>query len=245
MDAVKFLHRIIAIMLLALAATPSTAMAQRLNNRLLNRPYTDLRPWHLGFSVGVHTLDFNFTHNGYVTESGEAWFTEQPDFSPGFCVNGLIDLRLNTYFSLRFSPGMYFGNRTVRMRDDNNDAWERQDIKSNMVVLPVDLKFASLRYRNYRPYLLTGMMATIDVSKSRPREMLQLKSTDFLLSAGFGCDFYMSYFKLCPEVKFCFGLTDVLKHNRPDFNDNPDGLKFTQSLKKVTTQMVVLTFYFE
>jgi hypothetical protein len=170
---------------------------------------------------------------------------EQPDFSPGFCVNGLIDLRLNTYFSLRFSPGMYFGNRTVRMRDDNNDAWERQDIKSNMVVLPVDLKFASLRYRNYRPYLLTGMMATIDVSKSRPREMLQLKSTDFLLSAGFGCDFYMSYFKLCPEVKFCFGLTDVLKHNRPDFDDNPDGLKFTQSLKKVTTQMVVLTFYFE
>ena len=47
----------------------------------MNRPYTDLRPWHLGFSVGLHTQDLQLTHNGYVTPDGESWFVEQPDFS--------------------------------------------------------------------------------------------------------------------------------------------------------------------
>lgn len=222
-----------------------TGAAQQRNDKLLNRPYADLRRWHLGFSVGMHTLDLSFTHNGFTTDNGETWFMEQPDFSPGFCVNGLLDVRLNDYFNVRFTPGMYFGNRVVKMHDTTNDAWQQQNIKSNYVVIPVDLKFSATRYHNVRPYLVGGVMGVFDVSKKRPREFLRLKSTDFMLTAGFGCDIYLPYFKLCPEIKFCFGLSDILKHERPDFEDDPDGMKFTNSLKKATTQMVVLSFYFE
>ena len=62
---------------------------------------------------------------------------------------------------------------------------------------------------------------------------------------GFGCDFYLPYFKLNPEIKFCFGLTDMLEHDRPDLTDDFNRQKFTQSLKKATSKMIVLTFYFE
>ena len=223
----------------------AAAVAQQRNDKLLNRPYADLRPWHLGFSIGMHTLDFSFTHNGFITADGEAWFMEQPDFSPGFCVNGLLDVRLNDYFNVRFTPGMYFGNRVVKMHDMTNDSWEQQNIKSNYVVLPVDLKFSATRYHNVRPYLVGGVMGAFDVSKKVPREPLRLKSADFMLTAGFGCDIYLPYFKLSPEIKFCFGLSDILQHDRPDFEDDPTGIKFTNSLKKATTQMVVLSFYFE
>ena len=228
-----------------LLSCAGTGAAQQRNDKLLNRPYADLRRWHLGFSVGIHTLDLSFTHNGFTTDNGETWFMEQPDFSPGFCVNGLLDVRLNDYFNVRFTPGMYFGNRVVKMHDTTNDAWQQQNIKSNYVVIPVDLKFSATRYHNVRPYLVGGVMGVFDVSKKRPREFLRLKSTDFMLTAGFGCDIYLPYFKLCPEIKFCFGLSDILKHERPDFEDDPDGMKFTNSLKKATTQMVVLSFYFE
>ena len=34
------------------AAFPLSAKADRLNDKLLNRPYSDMRRWHLGFSVG-------------------------------------------------------------------------------------------------------------------------------------------------------------------------------------------------
>lgn len=232
------------VVLILIAGVGCHACAQR-NNRVMNRPYTDLRPWHLGFSVGLHTQDLQLTHNGYVTPDGESWFVEQPDFSPGFCVGGLVDFRLNEWFSLRVSPGIYFGNCSLVMRDHESGAVERQDIKSNQVVLPVDLKYASLRYRNVRPYLVGGVMGAFDVSKRHARDLLQLNSADVLVSLGLGCDIYLPYFKLCPELKFCFGLTDMLRHDRPDLADDPDRYKFTQSLAKAATRMVVLTFYFE
>lgn len=238
--------REILLLLIVLAGTmaPATTVAQRFNDKLNNRPYADLRRWHLGFSVGVHTQDIRFTHNGFVTDNGETWFMEQPSFSPGFCVNGLFDLRLNNHFNLRVTPGMYFGNRDIKMYDTTNGLSESQNVKSAYVVLPVDLKFSADRLRNIRPYLTAGVMPTFDVSKRRS-DFLQFKSTDCYLTVGLGCDFYLPYFKFIPEVKFCFGLTDILKHDRPDLVDDPDKYKITQSLSKAVSNMVVFTFYFE
>ncbi len=239
------MNRIIRILLMLLAvAAAQPVSAQHLNDKLLNRQYADMRPWHLGFSVGLHTEDLSFAHSGFVAANGGTWFMEQPAFSPGFCVNGLVDLRLNTYFSVRFSPGMYFGNRVVKMIDTTNGDTEQQNIKSTFVVLPFDLKFAAQRFRNVRPYITGGVMPAFDVSKKHS-EFLKLKSSDFYLTVGFGCDFYLPFFKLIPEVKFCFGLADVIQHDRPDLDDNPDKFKFTQSLKRATSQMVVFSFYFE
>lgn len=233
-------------MVVAAVATMASVDANgaRLNDKLNNRPYADLRRWHLGFSIGVHTQDVTFTHNGYTTPSGETWFMDQPAFSPGFCVNGLIDFRLNTYFNLRISPGMYFGNRDIKMLDSTTGATAGQNVKSALVVAPVDLKFSSLRLRNVRPYITGGVMPTFDVSKRRS-DYLKFNTADCYLTVGFGCDFYLPYFKFIPEVKFCFGLTDILDRNRPDLDDNPDMLKMTQSLKKAASQMVVFSFYFE
>ncbi len=221
-------------------------MAQSLNDKLLNRPYTDMRKWHMGFSIGLHTQDLRFTHSGFVTDDGETWFMDQPSYSPGFCVNGLFDLRLNNYFSLRFTPGLYFGNRNIKLVNTSGDLTETltQNLRSTYVVLPIDLKFNAVRYRNVRPYMLGGVMPAFDVSKKK-RDMLKLNSSDFYLSLGFGCDFYLPFFKLASEVKFCFGMTDVLRHDRPDLEDDPTAIKFTQSLSKATSKMVVFTLYFE
>ena len=221
-----------------------SASARNFNDKVLNRPYADQRPWHLGFSVGVFASDLMFTHNGLVTEAGEQWRLDQPNYQPGFCVNGLFNLRLNDYFSVRFTPGMYFGSRDISMLDVNSGATERQNIKSTYVVLPVDLKYSAMRWRNARPYLVAGVLPAFDVSKKRS-DILQLKSADMMLSVGFGFDFYLPYFKLSPEIKFCFGLSDVLQHERPDLADNPDKFKYTQSLSKAVSKMFVLTFYFE
>lgn len=232
------------LLLLTVAGCISAASAQNLNDKLMNRPYADLRRWHLGFSVGLHTQDLTFTHNGFVTENGESWFVDQPSFQPGFCVNGLIDYRLGTYFNLRFTPGMYFGNRDITMREYNTGAQLRQNIKSAFLVFPFDLKFSGLRYRNSRPYITAGMMPTVNLVR-KSGDYLRTNSTDFYLTCGFGCDFYLPYFKFNPEIKFCFGLSDVLDHKRADIAEEPEKFKITQSLKKAVSRMVVLTFYFE
>lgn len=237
--------RLIAVILTAtvILSCPPGASAKP-GDKLLNRPYADLKRWHLGFSVGAHVQDLSFTHNGYVSPDGQKWVAEVPDFSPGFCVNVLADLRLHKYLNLRVSPGMYFGSKSVEMIDYNSDLRLLQDVKSAYVVVPVDLKISGERMRNVRPYVTTGVMATFDVSKKRS-ETLMFNSTDAYLCVGMGVDFYLPFFKLNPEIKFCFGLTDILKHDRPDLTDDPDSFKMTQSLAKVKSNMVVISFYFE
>lgn len=231
------------IILLIIAAASFAASAQ-LRDKVLNRPYADMKLLHFGFSVGTHFQNLSLSNNGYVTDNSESWYADVPAYSPGFCVNVLADLRLSTYFNLRFSPGMYFGNKMINFRNHTNGDVTKQNVKSNYVVLPFDLKYSSLRYKNIRPYLVSGVMGVIDVSKKRS-EQLQLANSDVMLTVGMGCDFYLSFFKFCPEIKFCFGIKNLLQKNRPDLQDNPEMMKYTQSVSKVTSNMVVLTFYFE
>lgn len=228
---------------LFLAAGSSMAYA-RPGDKPQHRPYADLKPWHLGFSVGVHVQDLSFTHNGVVTPDGERWSAEVPSFSPGFCINFLGSLRLHRYMDLRLSPGMYFGSKRVEMIDSYGGARRHQDIKTSYVVVPLDLKVSGERMRNVRPYVTGGTMATFDISKRRAEPLLFNKG-DIYLCAGIGLDFYLPYFKLNPEIKFCFGLTDILRHRRPDLEDDPESMKMTEALSKVKSNMVVVSFYFE
>lgn len=233
-------------LLLATFLLLPSAVSARPGEKPDNRPYADLKRWHLGFSVGTHIQDLSFTHNGFITENGERWVAEVPTFSPGFCIGVLADLRLHRYLNLRFSPGMYFGSKGIEMIDYNAEqpVTERQNVKSALVVLPVDLKISGDRMRNVRPYITLGTMATFDIGKKRS-ETLMFKKGDFFLTAGLGLDFYLPFFKLDPEIKFCFGMTDVLRHKRPDLDDAPEMMKMTSSLSKVKQNMVVLTFHFE
>lgn len=228
----------------AMACGLSAGAANRLNDKLLNRPYSDMRKFHLGFSVGMNTFGTSFHHNGFVGDDGQTWFMSQPAYSPGFCVNGLFSVRLNDYFSLRVSPGIWFGNRVIDFLDTTNGTEARQDLKSAYVVLPVDIKFAAQRMRNLRPYVVAGVMPTFDVMKKRS-DFLMTKTFDPMISVGFGCDFYLPYFKLIPELKFCFGLADIIKHDRPDLVDDPVKTMVASSVKRATNKMIVLTFYFE
>lgn len=199
---------------------------------------------HLGFSIGTVLEDLKFTHNGFVTPEGEQWYSELPAWNPGINVQVLADLRLHQYFNVRFSPGMSFSFKNVEMRDFVSGTTHTQDMKSVYIILPLDLKISGDRLVNSRPYVTLGGMATFDVGKRRT-DYLQFNTTNFYLSVGLGCDFYLPFFKFNPEIKFCFGLADILKHDRPDLDDNPEMFKITQSLAKVKSNMVMITFYFE
>jgi hypothetical protein len=231
--------------------TAIAAVAQD-NDKILNRQYADMKRIHYGFSVGANFQDLLITNNGYVSEDGQSWFADIPNHSPGFCVNVLADLRLGEHFNLRLSPGMYFGNKVVKYYNATPPEGalepeifkQSQNVKATYIVVPLDLKISTKRYHNIRPYFTTGVTGLYDLSKERP-EQLRLKDLDVMLTVGMGCDIYLPFFKLCPEVKFCFGLRNLLETKRPDLQDNPAMEVFTKSVSKIKNNMVVVTFYFE
>lgn len=216
----------------------------RPRDKVMNRPYADMKRWHLGFSIGLCMQDLKFTHNGLLTDDGQQWYAEIPSWNPGFNVQVLGDLRLHQFVNLRFTPGMSFSFKTVEMRDWYTGAKQTQDVKSVYVIAPLDLKISGDRLHNSRPYVTVGAMGAFDVSKKRS-DFLQFNTADAYLTLGLGCDFYLPFFKFNPEIKFCFGLTDILRHDRPDLADDPEKIKMTQSLSKVKSNMFMITFYFE
>ena len=230
-----------AAIFLFLSASAFSALRDK---GVMNLPYADLRSYHLGFSVGMHLQNMTFANSGAIAYDGTEWYAEQPAYSPGFNVGAVGELRLNQLFSLRFTPGLFFGSRGVKIREKNSGEIQSQTLKSTFLLLPVDLKFSAQRYRNSRPYISGGVMPAFDVAKKRA-EMLMLRTADIYLTAGIGCDFYLPYFKFIPEVKFCFGLMDMLRHDRPDLSEDPSTMRFTNAIKKAASSMVIVTFYFE
>ena len=249
MDLTKLRHIALLTMLAVLWCAVGHAQD---NDMILNRPYADTKLLHYGFSVGMNFQNLAITNNGLVTDDGEEWFADVSSHSPGFSVNVLADLRLAEHFNLRVSPGLYFGNKVVRfLNHRGNPEWpepthykQSQNIKSTYIVVPVDVKMSAKRYHNMRPYFTGGFMYAHDLAKDRS-EQFKLKDADVMLTVGMGCDFYMPFFKLCPEIKFCFGLKNLLERNRPDLEDNPETRRFTEGVNKITNNMVVVTFYFE
>ncbi len=230
------------ILLMATFALTLATMAQE--RVVQNKPFIDERPWHYGFHIGLHDQSLKLINNGFVDPAtGAQWMAENDRQNFGFSVGILGDWRITRQLALRVSPGLHFGSKHIGFRNQADGTRRSQDLKTTYVAVPVDLKIAAPRFNNYRPYLVGGFSAMYDMTNAKG-EMLRTKALQTFVQIGMGCDFYLPFFKLNPELKFYFGLGDVLLHQRAELT-NPAQQVFTQSLSNANSGMVVLTFYFE
>jgi hypothetical protein len=212
--------------------------------KLQHRPYLDFRQFHYGFLFGFHIQDLELQNNGYIDPvSGQQWYADVDNYNPGFSVGVLGEWRLNKHFSLRVSPTLHFGQKHITFHEQLSGRDSTQNIKSTYVSVPVDVKFSAPRWNNFRPYLIAGASPTVDLT-TRKHAALMMKPFDCYLELGMGCDIYLPFFKLIPELKFCIGLADILKKNRSDLIDNTLE-KFTHSLDGAQSKLIVFTLYFE
>ena len=238
-----------------LAALTIQATAQE--RRVENRPYTDLRPFHFGILVGTHLQDMEMVNVGVQTITADDGTTtqtlisaDQDRWDAGLNVGVLGEFRLSRALQLRVAPALYFGTRhlTFRSHTDTdaggNDVVKYQDLKSIYVSTACDLIFAAQRFNNHRPYLMAGINPMINLS-GRDDDIVRLKRYDTFAEVGVGCDFYLPYFKLRPELKFMFSLVNSLDTSHPDKLKDATLQPFARSVSDTRSKMIVLTFYFE
>lgn len=243
--------------LLMLTLSLATLMTAAQERKVQNKPYTDLRPLHLGILVGMNLQDMELENVGPQTILQEDGTTktqtivcDDDKWNAGFSVGVLADLRLSKHLNLRFTPTMHFGAKHLtfyNMTELNAEGRlleMTQDMKSTYISFPVDLKFSAERWNNYRPYVIAGVNQLVNLT-SKNQDFLQLKRTDTMIEVGLGCDLYLPFFKLIPELKFCYSLTNALDRSHADELQDTNKRMYANAVRSAQTKMIVLTFYFE
>ena len=226
-----------AVILFFLVSVSASLTAQ-------NRPYIDDKLFHFGFSLGVNFMAYGTTDSGEVID-GEVYHTRTSGMLPGFSVGFITDLRLARYLNLRFCPGMGFASKTISFkRESDEQKTIKTDLLSLPVYIPLYLKWSAEREVNYRPYLIAGGGISYDVSKDKTKPLLQ-RPLDYFVEVGFGCDFYYTWFKLCPQLTYSIGFNNMLTpvEDRPELAKQDEF--YTRAIKRLTNHQITLTFNFE
>ncbi len=240
-----------------------TSTAQRL--LLKNLTTFDDKRIHFGFTLGVNTMDFGFTHYNVIGDNpsfdptkieviGEEQIVAskkvRADIStltPGFTVGIVTNLRVSESFDLRFLPGMSFGERklvyNIQISDISGETRNPAfySIKSTFLDFPLLLKYKSRKMNNQRPYLIAGGAYRIDISKSGTEDLVRLKPLSAYLEAGVGWDTYLQFFRLSTELKFSFGLNNVLDTGPKE----TQAQVYTNAFSKLSSNIFTLSFHFE
>ncbi|MDR1763463.1 MAG: PorT family protein [Dysgonamonadaceae bacterium] len=229
------------LIIIGLALCGCSLFAQK--QKVKNQPYGDYKLYHFGISIGLNVQDMNIVNSGFTGENGETWFATLPEYSPGFTVSLISDLYLNPFMNLRFTPSLSFGEKNFVFVESATKEQFTTGVRSNYLMAPLDLKIRSMRLNNYRPYVLTGVYAATDLGIKKDEPIL-LKQMNYGITLGLGCDFYLPIIKIAPEIRFCFGLNNIIEKDRSDLTDNTLA-KYSNAVAKGFSRMVILTFNFE
>lgn len=207
----------------------------------------DSRLLHYGIQVGYtqSKFDLGFIEDERLRETLQGVTSY---YAPGFHIAVIGDLRMGKWFNLRLLPGVTLVTREVSY------SWEEgylgthrlaersRNVESVYGDLPLEVKFRSMRYTNFRPYLTAGVsygfdFASLRENKNRTNEsIIRLQPHDVRYSLGMGFDVFLRYVKFAIELKMNFGLVD-LKVEDPDV--------YIRSFENLSSRTFLLSFTFE
>lgn len=231
-----------ALVLATLCALTSVHRLEAQRERIKLQPYADLKPYYLGFNVGVHTQDLRIHNSSFVTPEGQALFADVPAYRPGFTVGVVGGKVLVPGVELRINPSLHFGDKPIAY-SDGRELVEEFNLRSTYLSIPVQLKYCAQRLNNVRPYVGVGMYTALSLGE-RKEALVRFRALDYGLVASVGCDIYMRYFKLSPELSFSYGLMNAVQTNRPEFAEDKRRY-YTDAIRSGHNRMIALTFYFQ
>ncbi len=236
--------------ILLLLVAVSTASAQ-------NNPYVDDKLIHFGFSLGMNFMSFGVTDSEEPVynpklDRTEIYHARVSSMMPGFTVGFVSDLRMSRHLNLRFCPALSFSQRTLTYIGESGEPVSSMSGKHNNkieilsipIAIPLYIKWSAEREKNFRPYLIGGGGVEFNVYRDSERPVM-LKSFDYFVEVGVGCDLYFEWFKWCPQITYRIGFADILTHVDENIYLLPDEAFYTAALRKLTSRMICITFNFE
>jgi hypothetical protein len=221
--------------------------------KVKNDPTHDDKLVHFGFSLGVNFMDYRIEHRERAAQDGV--YVGVKELTPGINIHAIANLRLAENFDLRTLPGISFGERYIYFQERTDSGLvsvipdgKYYKVNSSYLELPLTFKYKSKRLNNFRPYLIGGGNLRYDLSikkEYRDDQLLMIAPLDIYAEIGFGMDFYMTFFKFATEIKYSFGLSNILLRSDRNGELPPEYEAYTSYIDKINSHMVILLFHFE
>lgn len=210
-----------------------------------NIPHFDETLIHFGAIVGYNQFSSILKVKEPLPEPDKVIGMNNP-FQHGFQLGILGDLKLFEYLRLRFLPTISFGDRKFNYNiidSRGNYITESTNIEAIYLEAPLELKIQTKRWRNFRPYLITGLKYAYDLASlknkkiSEEDQLLRVDNNDWMYTFGTGFDFYLPYFKFGIELKssFSFNNMHIPEPQKP----------YSNIIDTYRTKIFYLTFTFE
>ncbi len=198
------------------------------------------KPYYFGITFAYNSGDYKIyqSENFIASDSFQA---VQSVHGRGLNVGIVANLKIGNYFDFRFLPTISFAGRTINYRTQGKQPPYSRDIQSVFVEMPFHMRYKSQPYKDVRLFVLAGVKYSFDVaSESRSHQaddLVKVAPTDFALEVGAGMQFFFPYFILSPELKFSYGLGNILLFD--------ERLEEASIIDKILSRGFTLSFHFE
>jgi hypothetical protein len=185
-------------------------------NGAINNPrYDDRKIVTYGFSLAFQTASYRLKYSDFfVTPAMDSVHSILPKKRPGFKLGFIVNFRLAQFLDARITPTVSFAEYVIEYNFVGPGEPRTELIESTGVEFPVLFKYKSDRRNNIRMYIVGGITPIIEAAgRSQLEEdlnKLQIEKFNVNLEVGFGLDMYYPLFKFSPEVRFAYGLVNVL-----------------------------------
>ena len=191
-----------------------------------NLPKFDNKKIHFGFQLGSSVNGFSIDQD--LTRS-DSLIRLETGTQPGLIIHALTELHLGPYFGIRFTPGIAFAARDLTYYYSSQKRPEPvvKTIESTFIEAPILLKYRSKRVNNFAQYVMVGFNYGFDLASQqftdndvdeRGERIVKIKQQNYNIEVGTGLDFFLEYFKFSPELKFSYGLNNVIVPEQTEFS---------------------------
>lgn len=236
------LYKQVVLLATILVIISATAQAQF---KEPNRPEHDDLPYYFGIHLAYNNT-YLHPSKSYKFIQDDSILTAEPGASGGVALGFLATFRYNSRFEFRLNPNLVIGGAkyftyTLKNPLPGEASTQKKTLPSSIFTFPLQVKFNSDRIDNFRMYLLLDAYVSTDLMANagnrNAEDLIKLKKNDYGVETGIGCNLYMKFVTLSPELKFTYGMANI--HAR-----DPN-LKYSSVFDKLQSRMITFSLNIE
>lgn len=194
---------------------------------------------YFGITMGFNTSNFKITRSENFIRNDSVQVIRSGR-GPGFNLGIVSNLKMGTYFDLRFIPTLSFAGKQLQY-ELLGDSIVNKNIESISIEFPLITRFKSQPIKDVRLYVLAGMKYSIDLASNakarRAEDQVKVGRHDLSYELGFGVQFFFPLFIFSPEIKISHGVINA--------HSKSPNLIYSNVIDKLFSRGLIISFHFE